>query len=46
MSLHQWSRRASLDCQRMYEYVTNLPSCQDEEICIAFTIDENRRLHK
>jgi hypothetical protein len=29
----------------MYEYVTNLPSCQDEEICIAFTIDENRRLH-
>jgi hypothetical protein len=27
------------------KYVTNLASCQDEEICIAFTTVEIRRFH-
>ena len=40
MSAKRVSARPRLDFHRRWNYVTNLSSCQDEEICTAFTIDE------
>lgn len=37
--------RLPVDFHRSLKYVTNLASCQDEEICIAFTTVEIRRFH-
>jgi hypothetical protein len=34
----------AVQSSRGFEYVTNLASCQDEEICIAFTTVQIRRL--
>jgi hypothetical protein len=35
---------AATGLSQKFEYVTNLASCQDEEICIAFTTVQIRRL--